>query len=143
MRPFFYLICLIVLFTIGVTACKKDNANSNVPMVVVDFYIYTNQPQFVPLNPIGGWVQVTGGVRGIIIYRKSSSEFMAYDRNCTYQPSNPKATVYVDATNIIVTDSSCHSKFSIYDGNVTQGPAVLPLKRYNSTFDGNVLHVYN
>ncbi len=122
--------------------CKKDN-NNGVPIVAVDIYLYTNNPSFVNLNGVGGWVYISGGSRGILVYRKSSTEFMAYDRNCTYQPSQPCATVVVDATNILAKDTCCHSKFSIYDGSVTQGPASLPLKAYNNTFDGNVLHIYN
>jgi len=129
---------------IFIAGCKKDTPN-NVPNAVVDIYIYPNLPSFVNLNAIGGWVSITGGVRGIIVYRKSSNEFMAYERNCTYQSTDPApcAMVDVDASNIIVTDTCCNSKFSIFDGNVTQGPAGLPLKAYNTTFDGNTLHIYN
>lgn len=122
--------------------CKKDNPNT-VPNKAVDIYLYTNNPSFINLNATGGWVYITGGVRGILVYRKSPSDFMAYDRNCTYQSSDACATVIVDATNIIATDTCCHSKFSIFDGSVTQGPAGLPLKAYSTTFDGNVLHIYN
>ena len=122
--------------------CKKDNDNA-VPNVAVDIYLYTSNPSFTNLNPIGGWVYITGGVRGILVYRKSSTEFMAYDRNCSYQSSQPCATVVVDATNIVATDTCCHSKFSMYDGSVLNGPAGLPLKEYQTTFDGNVLHIYN
>ena len=70
---------------------------------------------------------------------------MAYDRNCTYHSSDPApcATVYVDSSNIIAVDSCCHSQFSMYDGTVLQTPATLPLKSYHTTFDGNVLHIYN
>ncbi|MES2284509.1 MAG: hypothetical protein V4547_02390 [Bacteroidota bacterium] len=126
----------------SIAACKKDTDNG-VPITPVDIYLYTNNPSFVNLNGVGGWVYVTGGVRGILVYRKSPSEFMAYDRNCTYQSSDACATVVVDATNILATDTCCHSKFSMYDGSVTQAPAGLPLKAYNTTFDGNVLHIYN
>jgi len=113
---------------------------SNTP---VDIYIYTSEPSFVNLTAVGGWVYVNGGNRGILVYRKSSSEFMAYDRNCTFQSSNACATIYVDASNIIAVDTCCHSEFSIYDGSVLQTPASLPLKAYNTTFDGNALHIYN
>ena len=140
MRSAFFSICMFLLLT-GIFSCKKDN--QNVPNTAVDFYIYTNNPSFINLNAVGGWTYITGGVRGILVYRKSNSEFMAYDRNCTYQSSTPCATVSVDASNIIVSDTCCNSKFSIFDGNVTQGPAGLPLKAYNTTFDGNVLHIYN
>lgn len=137
------LICSSLIL-IGTASCKKDTPN-NVPNTAVDIYLYINEPSNVNLTAIGGWVYITGGVRGILVYRKSPSEFMAYDRNCTYQSNDPYpcATVDVDPSNIIVTDTCCNSKFSIFDGSVTQGPAGLPLKAYNTTFDGNTLHIYN
>jgi len=131
-----------MLFSLFLFGCRKDS-NNTVPIVAVDIFIYTSNPSFINLNAVGGWVYVTGGVRGILIYRKSTTEFMAYDRNCTYNSSDACATIVVDNTNIIATDTCCHSKFSIYDGSVLQAPAGLPLKAYNTTWDGNVLHIYN
>ncbi len=123
-------------------ACKKE-ADNTIPMVNVDLYLQINNPSYINLQVTGGWVYVAGGVRGILVYRKTPTEFMAYDRNCTYQSNDPCATVVVDNTNIIATDTCCHSKFSIYDGSVVQAPAGLPLKSYNTTFDGSILHIYN
>ncbi|MGQ0827706.1 MAG: hypothetical protein ACT4ON_04865, partial [Bacteroidota bacterium] len=127
MRSLFLVYISIIL--VGITSCKKDTPN-NVPNTAVDIYLYINNPSNVNLTAIGGWVYINGGVRGILVYRKSSSEFMAYDRNCTYRSGDPYpcATISVDASNIIATDTCCNSKFSIYDGSVTQGPAGLPLK---------------
>lgn len=137
-----FISCILIVACIAVAGCKKNDDNG-VPIAAVDIYLYTNNPSFASLYAVGGWTYITGGVRGILVYRKSNTEFMAYDRNCTYQSSDPCATVYVDATNILAVDTCCNSKFSIYDGSVTQGPAGLPLKIYNTTFDGNVLHIYN
>ena len=137
-----FLSFAIIVIIISVASCKK-NTQDSIPITAVDIYLYTNNPSFVNLNAVGGWIYTAGGVRGILVYRQSTTQFMAYDRNCTYQPSLPCSTVVVDATNILAKDTCCHSKFSIYDGSVTQGPAVLPLKAYSTTFDGNVLHIYN
>jgi nitrite reductase/ring-hydroxylating ferredoxin subunit len=133
---------IIFIFISLLYNCKKENDNY-VPVVTVDLYLHINLPSYINLQSVGGWVYVSGGVRGILVYRKTTTEFMAYDRNCTYQSSDPCATVYVDNTNIIATDTCCHSKFSIVDGSVLQAPAGIPLKRYNTTFDGSVVHVYN
>lgn len=133
--------CVVLL---SVNSCKKQQTTSSVPLANVDINLYINTPTYINLNATGGWLYITGGVRGILVYRASSSEFKAYDRNCTYQPSNPCSTVKVDNSNIIIRDSSCcNSAFSIVDGSVIQGPAVLPLKAYNTSFDGNILHIFN
>ena len=113
-------------------------------MVGVDIRMYSGDPSFVNLNVVGGVTYVTGGYRGIVIYRKSMTDFAAYDRACTYNVSDPNELVSVDATsNFIVTDSHCGSKFLLTDGSVNRGPATLPLKAYQTTFDGSLLHITN
>ena len=134
--------CFLLVILSLAYGCRKENENT-VPNTAVDIYIYTSNPSFINLNAVGGWVYITGGVRGILVYRKSTSEFMAYDRNCTYQPTNTCSTIVVNNTNIIAVDSCCGSQFSIYDGSVLHGPAGLPLKTYSTIFDGTSLHVYN
>ena len=135
-------ILLIFLMSTLLIFCKKDRDNQ-VPNTLVDVYVYTSNPSFINLAAVGGWAYIAGGVRGILVYRKSSNEFMAYDRNCTYQSNQPCATVYVNNTNIMAEDTCCLSKFGLFDGNATQGPASQPLKSYNTTYDGNILHIFN
>jgi nitrite reductase/ring-hydroxylating ferredoxin subunit len=125
------------------TSCKKENNGGGVPLVSVNIFIYTNTPSFIKLSNVGGWEYVTGGARGILVYRSSQTEFKAYDRNCTYQSSNACATVAVDNTNLVAVDSCCGAKFSILEGNAIASPASVSLKQYTTTFDGNVLHIFN
>jgi nitrite reductase/ring-hydroxylating ferredoxin subunit len=140
------ILILLILFLFPViinNSCKKDKKEDLIPVVSVDFYINTTSTQYLELHSVGGWVCVTGGVRGIIIYRKSIDEYMAYERNCTYQPSNNCATVTVDNTNLMAIDSCCGSKFLLTDGSVIKSPATYPLKQYRTTLEGGILHVYN
>jgi nitrite reductase/ring-hydroxylating ferredoxin subunit len=132
-----YIIPLLLL----ITSCKKDD--TGIPYVRVDIYIYTTDPNFVNLNAVGGWVYITGGSRGIIVYRSSNTEFKAYDRHCPYKPEDACGRVEVDSSNIQVVDPCCGSKFLLPDGGVTQGPAGMPLKSYGTSFDGSVLHIYD
>jgi nitrite reductase/ring-hydroxylating ferredoxin subunit len=133
----FLISCFCIIFS-----CKK-NTESAIPYVSVNFFIYTSDPDFIDLNAVGGWTYVTGGSRGIIVYRYSNTEFRAYDRHCTYNPSNTCALVSVDVNNIQASDVCCGSVFSIVDGSINNGPASFPLKQYQTSFDGNKLHVYN
>ena len=124
--------------------CKKSSNSCSIPNVLVDIHIYTTDPAFFKLNAIGGWVYITGGVHGIIVYHQNVDTYMAYDRNCTYQPSNATAVVQVDtSTNITAIDKSCGSKFGIYDGSVIQGPAACGLKQYSTSLNGSDLHIYS
>lgn len=134
---FFSIVLLLLLWS-----CKKNN--NNIPDIYVDEYLYLSQPAYVNLNAIGGFIYLNNsGSRGIIVYRKTIDEFVALDRNCTYDPSAICATVIVDNTNFFAEDTCCKSKFQINNGQVVNGPASLPLKAYQTEFNGNVLHVFN
>ena len=123
--------------------CSKDDNNSNIPLVNVNYTININNPAYNSVQVSGGWMYLNGGSRGIILYRANNDEFKAMDRHCTYNPTSSCALVSVDNTNITAYDDCCGSKFLITDGSVTQGPANLPLKQYNTSFDGSVLRIYN
>lgn len=133
----------VALFTLVLFSGCKDDENNNIPLVQVNFQININDPQYINLQTIGGSVEIVGGSRGIILYRISNEEIRAYDRHCTFQPSNACAIVSVDVTNITATDQCCGSTFLMSDGSVTRPPATVPLKRYNTSFDGVFLNVSN
>src|SRR2546423_582031 len=100
---------LLFILIFFLSDCKKDN--STIPSVTVDTYIYLTQPSNINLNSVGGWVYVEGGVKGIIVFRKSSNEFAAYERDCPYDPNVSAAKVDVDSSGVIGVDHNCGSKF--------------------------------
>lgn len=120
--------------------CKKDA--SEIPDVYVDYYLYTTDPAFSPLNATSGYTYIPGGSKGIVIFRKSQTEFMAYDRHCTYKVPDGNM-VTVDASGLLAEDATCGSKFLMTDGSPNQGPALNVLKQYQTAFDGTVLHIFN
>ena len=121
---------------------KKDDV---VPYTRVNFTIYLSDPDFMTLQTIGNHVFVTGGVCGIVIYRKSQEEFSALERCCTYNPSE-RCAVLMDSTNSnVLICPCCNSKFSIWDGSVMSGSAERSLTNYQTIFNAeeNTLKVYN
>lgn len=136
------LIALFACATLTGTGCKKDR-NINVPVVPVDIEINLNLPAYNALTVTGGWLYITGGSEGLIVYRKGPDEFTAMDRHCTYQPEN-LCKVTVDDSQVMARDTTCcHSAFLLMDGSVADGPAVLGLKLYHTTFNGTVLRIFN
>ena len=107
-------------------SCSKQR--NVVPYVYVDQYINLSLPSSGSLNITGGWSYISGGSKGIIIYRQSYNQFSAYDRHCTYNANNPCGKANVDSTNSFVECSCDGSKFQLYDGLVIQGPASYSLK---------------
>jgi len=137
LRAFAFLLLLAV---VPFVSCKKEQ--SQIPYVPVNITVNINNPGFIDLNAVGGWTYVTGGSRGIVVYRLSQDEFMTFDRHSPYLPDND-CTVEVDSSNIILEDPCSGSRFLLTDGSVVEGPAALPLLRYQNTFDGTILNIFN
>ena len=136
----FKLIFLLLPVFIG--SCRKEE--HPIPYVPVNITLYVSDPEFVNLNAVGGSTYLRGGSRGILVYRKSQDEFMAYDRHCTNEPDNPKSIVIIDPGNSFsAVDTTCTSSFLLIDGTVQKGPAHIPLKQYQTFFDDVSLTITN
>lgn len=132
---------IVFFFTLVLSySCNKDE--NIIPNVRVSFSIQASE-----LGGVGTaiYTQEIYGVRGIIIYHKNTNEYVAYERACTFRPSDPCEVVMLDnETNpSFLVDSCCNSRFILDDGTPFSGPALLPLKQYLTTFDGNYITVSN
>jgi Rieske Fe-S protein len=147
-------IFFVLALTAFVFSCAKKSTNQNVQnnctiskagSTPVNYTILAGSGQFFPISIIGGYTYISGyGVKGILVYRLSQSQFMAYERSCTKDGcDNAKALVWVQTGNTACKDSICGSNFSIMDGSIQNGPATIPLYQYHTTWDGNQLHIYN
>lgn len=142
MRRTAHILIALLALAVVLGACRKDRPGG-VPLTPVDITINVNNPAYADLSVPGGWLYLTGGSMGIIVYRKSNSEFVAMDRHCPYQPQD-YCRVYVDDSEVIARDTlCCGSAYLIMDGSVTQGPSALALQRYNTAFNGTILRIYN
>jgi hypothetical protein len=133
-----HLLGLLAMLSFG---CRDRNTN-RVPDVPVNLAINIQQPDFFNLSVVTGWVYVTGGSRGIIIYRKSETEFVAIERHSTYLPENTCA-VNVQSDGIIIQDPCSASQWLITDGTLVNGPASMPLVTYDTNFSSPILYVTN
>jgi len=125
-------------------SCNKTNTSTHpVPSVPVNILVYTNDPLYFSLQSIGGWQYISGGVQGIILYRKSAEEFVAIERASTQAPSDSKYRVHVLSDNFTLLDSVSKSTWSILDGQVTKGPATWALRLYGTSFNGQSLRIVN
>jgi hypothetical protein len=95
-------------------------------------------PQYASLSTVGGFTYVSGGVRGLIIYRKDSNIYLAFERNCSFQPTDACATV--EALQLYMQDACCGSTFN-YSGTPTGGLAWRPLQQYATSLSGTILTI--
>ena len=91
---------LLLLSLVVIFSCNKNQ--NRVPYVPIDLYLNITLPSYTNLNVIGGWVYVSGGSKGLIVYRQTAETFMIYDRHCTYDVNATCVSATVDSTNLAV-----------------------------------------
>ena len=157
-----HLLILIVLLTF-LLGCKQFPENPNRPVLPAPITIYPNTYQYHDLNFVSGWLYITSDVestsRGIIVYRQSDTEFLAYDR---MPPNEPDACTdsQGNTTRLVVdfpfvVDRCNNAYYNILNGQLivrepdmipdfpTDGTMVYPLIQYHTTFDGSKLVISN
>ena len=130
--------------------CKKKTTAvvDNIPYQTVNINLYPNDPLNFKIQAVGGWIYITGGVNGIIVYRQTmtgSSDFIAIERTSTYLPNDAGAKVKVLSDNFTLKDTVSGSKWQLNNGAVMTGPASLALKQYQAIYDNGtgVLNIRN
>jgi hypothetical protein len=138
---------LVLSLCLLLVTCRKKKeepvANHPVASVPVEISIYPNDPNNFKLQGIGGWMYFAGGLRGVVVYRKSNEEFVAVERTSSHLPDDDRAKVQVMKDNFSLRDTISGSEWSIFDGTVTKGPAEWPLRLYGTSYDGNLLRIRN
>lgn len=142
---FSYKVFVIVgFFFLLLTGCAKKSQTANeIPYVLVNFSINPNSTEYIRLNTVNGWEYLTGGYRGILVFRKSVDEFVSFERACPYDWQNTNARIVVDTSGITVYCPVCKSKYIMLDGTPFSGPSRYPLKQYQTSYNGNTLSIYN
>ena len=137
---------VLMMLLIFATSCRDDDENERVPRIQTDITLNLNLPEYnILLNP-GGWIYLTGGSRGIIVYRVSNDEFAAFDRHCTFNVPEACRVFVNEDSGITAKDTlCCGSVFEIITGNVVEGPAQFALQSFRTQFNQNsdVLRIYN
>lgn len=139
-----------ILLIIFFASCQKE-AYTPLPYVDVNIQLLPNSTQYIDINTIGGFVYITANYpsRGIIVYRLTDSEFLAFERTCPHDPDacctgNQCSRLVVDQSRLTISDASCcKSVYLILDGSNVSGPSQYRLKQYHTSYDGTVLHIYD
>lgn len=137
------LIFSLLFFAIS---CKKKSNQNPVPNISFDITINLNLPSYSALTGVGSWTYVDNiGSKGVIVYRRATQEFVAFDRHSPKDPNGTCAKPLTPETNNFLTlvDSCSGAKFSLYDGSAQSG-SEYGLRQYAVSWDGNAnLRIYN
>ena len=138
-------LAFIVLFSVSALllfhACEQ-NRGEIIPYVRVDI----NMDIYAELGTLGHLQSkiIPGGYNGIILYRESDFEFMAYDRTCTLFPDHDAAVIPDDNIDGVFVCPECGSQYLVINGaQITNGPAQYPLVEYKTAVTGNILRIFN
>ena len=136
-------IIAVVLFSMLVLSCKK-NSQHPVPNIPFDITIDLNLPSYFDLQGVGGFCYVAGGSKGIVVYRRSIDEFVAFDRHSPADINGTCDPLYADEDNFLqLLDPCSDAKFSMYDGSPISG-SQFGLRQYATIYNGsNLLRIYN
>lgn len=125
-----------------VAACSPDLSDDAIPWQPFDVIsINLNLPAYIGLKTDGRSINIDGGVRGIILYRQNASHYIAYERNCSFQPNSACATVEVHVSTLYMFCACCNSTFDLPTGYPTGGAAWRPLRKYETSLDGSTLTI--
>ena len=137
-----FLSLMFILFLLF-PQCKKENQQNEIPTVAVSISIDPNSTEFIRLNSVNGWEYLTGGYRGIIVFRSSTNGFMAFERACPYDWNSNTTRIVVDSSGITTVCPTCKSKFILLNGAPYAGPSPYSMKQYQTTYNGTTLYIYN
>jgi hypothetical protein len=139
------LLTKIPLFLLFAIIGCKGMGDHPVPNVAVNVQINILLPSYSALQSVGGYAYVNGGVKGLIVYRRSISEFAVYDRMSTASGGFDCTPLEVDTDNYLFLNDACsNAVYSLIDGSLVSGDAIYGLRSYQSNFDGySILAIYN
>ena len=155
---------LILLAAVTFQGCKKYPANPNYPNAIINITINLNKVDYYDLRVVSGYTYLTSDPlstsRGIIGYRLSQEEFLAFDR---LPPNEPNACTDAEGntTRLVVespyvVDHCNNAYYNILNGDIIineefgmmpsfdiDSVPVYPLIQYHTSFNGYELHIYN
>ena len=121
----------ITLYAILFCACSdQTNLISPIPDVVVREQLNLNSNEALPLKLRDGtYIYLNGGIKGMILYRRSLDNYVVFERKSPYNMQNDCGVVSVHNTGLYMVDS-CHSCTFDWQGKPTSGPCRDIMKQY-------------
>jgi hypothetical protein len=146
MRNFVLAGASVALF--GLAACGSATSTQTIPSVSFSTQINITNQQYQALRYDNGVVVLPasgiagGGVKGLFIVRKNATTYVAFDRNCPYQPYDACSLVSLDRSKLFFQDTCCGSRFGL-GGEYMSGLATRGLRSYATSLNGSLLSISN
>ena len=143
----------LIMVCITLASCNKDNGDRQ-PLPPINITIDPNSTIYQELNIVGGWLYLyeEDGAeppsRGIIVYRLSLDQFLAFERTPPFKPDSCCTAAETNCTKLVVDypfimDTCTVSKYLILDGSPVSGPSSMTLGMYVTEYYGDLLFIHN
>jgi nitrite reductase/ring-hydroxylating ferredoxin subunit len=129
----FWLGCMCMLY-----ACKDGiSPVSPVPDVLVREEVNLNSVAAQPLRQRdGNYIFISGGIHGIIVYRKRQDEFLAFERKSPHNLDEDCGVLQVPSSQFYMEDT-CHQCTFNWEGQPLSGPCRSIAKQYRVQFSNS------
>ncbi|HCS21960.1 MAG TPA: hypothetical protein DIW47_15630 [Bacteroidetes bacterium] len=150
---FFLIFALASLF--GLSSCNKNTGDNldPIPNTPVSLTINLDLPAYFDLTLNGNFMYFSDGYKGVIVYHGFDDQYYAFDRACSYKPTDACSQLWMDSTTRMnmfcgsytngIYEKCCDSRFELPSGFPAQGPATFSMKQYYVSRSGNTLFVNN
>lgn len=122
--------------------CHKENL-CDTPFGEATCTIDITSPSFYSLYPVGGFVNIIGGNKGVFVVHTSLNEFAAFERTCPHDHDVALDTV-AGSGGTLLRCPVCGSQFSTYaDGAPIEGSVTsCSLYQYSTLLEGYSLYIW-
>ena len=123
-------IILLVCITLFVNCSDTTNLTNCIRSINLSTVTDLNNPSMINAQTPGGFAELPGGVKGILLFNKNGSDFVAFDKLC---PKNECTTPMV-----------LESKYSVDFGGAPQTDGFeCPAIEYKVTKNGSSIRISN
>lgn len=128
------IFCLVFFFY---SCTDQPSLISPIPDVIVNEQLNLNSAEAIPLKLRDGTaIAIKGGIKGIIVYRRSQDNYVAFERKSPYKMEDSCGIVKIHSSLLYMLDS-CHNCTFNWDGRPTGGPCRDVMKTYSVQFINN------
>ena len=130
---------ILFILIVNALACgTTDDGNPILPDIPVNQTVFLNTQN--ELQAIGGSALISGGIAGIIVYRFSNEQFLAWDRACPHL--QPQTCSRMNINGLLMECPCDQTTFSILDGS-PQNNTPYPARQYRVIKEGETLFITN
>ena len=105
-------IIALILFLCFAASCENDFLYDPIPPVLVDETINLSNQEYLPLRQDGGFVEIVGGWKGILIYRENVTTYRAFEKASPHRFEEACAEIFVDPSGFFIKEG-CDN--TVYD----------------------------